>query len=457
MKIYIFGTGNYYSSVKENIPCDDIIAFLDNSEEKQGTIIDGKKIIKPEKADFNSCDYVLLLIHRYSEVYEQLINLGVPQNKIVLFSRFTDIYSAKMQFITNEGIISTEDWLLKHVNEKKVMLFCHELDRNGVSVVLMHLAGILTEMGYCVVVAGLLQGGLQKELKEKDIDSVTSLYYMYESEEFLGFARQLDFMVFGTIGVGDVVDKIYHTNIPIIWWMHESNEKDFRDFTLPIADNVHYYGGGTRVVECFKHFYPDRNMEKLLYFIPDIEVKNSRIENKLKVAIIGLINRRKGQDVFIKALGLLPLNLMENVEIEFIGKLKEPVVDFEDIYRKYGIKHIEELSQEELQDYYENLDVLVSPSRDDPMPVVVTQAMQNSVTCIVSDEVGQSEYITDGEDGFVFESEDYQELAEKLEACFSDLENTRLLGIRSRKIYEKYFSSESMRERFSNIITQVKG
>ena len=377
MRIYIFGTGNYYNTVKKCIPSDDIICFLDNAEEKQGSILDGKVIIKPEEVDFNRCDYVLVLILRYKEVVKQLRELGVQQEKVLLFSQFADIYRTKLFVHSKCGDLTTEDWLKIHRNDKKVLLFCHELDRNGISVVLMHLACLLKEMGYCVVEAGLLQGGLQEELKAKDIDSIAPINYTYGSAQFLEFVKCFMFVVPGTIGVADVVNRICGTNIPIVWWIHESNDRDFSDFKLIFKNNIHYYGGGTRVIECFKRFYPGEKIEKLLYFIPDISKnigERKTRDNELRVAIIGLINKRKGQDVFIEAMKLLPEEIKKLVKIDFIGKYLEPVVDLEEIRREFSINYITELTQEELQNYYETLDVLICPSRDDPMPVVVTQA-----------------------------------------------------------------------------------
>ena len=81
--------------------------------------------------------------------------------------------------------------------------------------------------------------------------------------------------------------------------------------------------------------------------------------------------------------------------------------------------------------------------------------MQYGVTCIVSNEVGQSEYMADGKDGFVFESEKTEELAERLMRCFSDWEETRKIGMKGRKIYEEYFSQTSMKKNIKEIIDSL--
>lgn len=101
--------------------------------------------------------------------------------------------------------------------------------------------------------------------------------------------------------------------------MHESNDKNFCDFIVPAGKNIHYYAGGQRVIEKFQQYYPQRDIEKLLYFLPDETfVKNSSCE-KLKIAVIGIINYRKAQDVFVSAIRNIPKAKRENVSFELVG------------------------------------------------------------------------------------------------------------------------------------------
>jgi glycosyltransferase involved in cell wall biosynthesis len=45
---------------------------------------------------------------------------------------------------------------------------------------------------------------------------------------------------------------------------------------------------------------------------------------------------------------------------------------------------------------------LICASRDDPMPVVVTEAMMFSKVCICSENTGSANIIQDGNSGFVY-------------------------------------------------------
>ena len=139
-----------------------------------------------------------------------------------------------------------------------------------------------------------------------------------------------------------------------------------------------------------------------------------------------------------------------------IGTVVEPCIDLDSVLQKEPrIFYLGEMKQEELKQYFCSIDLLVCPSRDDPMPVVVTQAMQHGVPCVVSDQVGQMEYIKNGENGYIFHSENSEELSRILEHCISCPEDLHVIGEKSRQIYEDCFSEKAMKDNLSDIISRI--
>ena len=201
--------------------------------------------------------------------------------KIKVFNESGELLSVDMTVTTSNEVIDATTWIKKH-NKKKVLLVVHELTRNGVSVVMMHTAILLKKMGYDVLLTALIGGGLEEELKQANIDFISNINIFYRGQQTKEFVTRFDFSIMGTVGIADVVDAISDTNIPIMWWMHESNDENFADFSVPKADNIHYYAGGQRVVECFKKYYHDRKIEKLLYLYNYV--------HKLNYSIIRLSN-----------------------------------------------------------------------------------------------------------------------------------------------------------------------
>ena len=159
----------------------------------------------------------------------------------------------------------------------------------------------------------------------------------------------------------------------------------------------------------------------------------------------------------MEAVKKIPAEKKNAISFEIVGKYIEPVIDMDKVLKENPeIQYIGEMSQRALNDYFAGLDLLVCPSRDDPMPVVVTQAMQYGIPCIVSDQVGQSEYIIDGKNGFVFPTENIKALKEKIIYCIDHKDILSDIGQESRKIYENYFSVEAMEENLLRIEDRVR-
>lgn len=455
VKIIIFGTGNYYRLSQKYIDMDYVICFVDNDPNKVGTFLDGKMVVAPENAEFGKCDYVLVLVMRYQSILEQLSQIGVTKNKIKLYPDLDDLFPVSPVIYSAGCKYNFNQWINRG-REKKVMLICHELTRNGVSVVLMHTAQILKKMGYRPLMSALLEGELLEELRENNIDYISQINMFYGGRLFAELVRKMDFVIVGTIGIADVVWRIANTDVPIVWWIHESNDRDFYDFPLAVRNNVHYYAGGKRVVECFKRHYEQLPIKKMLYYLPDNFLERQTKGSLFRIGIIGLIYPRKAQDIFVEAVKEIPTEKKKNISFEIVGKYLEPVIDLPEVLKKNPeIKYIGEMSQYDLTHYFAGLDLLVCPSRDDPMPVVVTQAMQYGIPCIVSDQVGQSEYIIDGKNGFVFPSEDIEVLKGKIVYCIDHRSILQNIGIESRKVYEEYFSESAMEENLREIANWI--
>lgn len=455
MKIIVFGTGRYYQIFKKYIKSEDIVCFIDNDNNKQGTVFDGKRVQSPYETDYTQCDYVLVLILENKEVFSQLLSLGIEKEKIKSFYDIGQLYNIEVKVREKVGTVSLSEWGRTSA-DKKVLIVSHELSRTGVPVVLMHMAILLKKMGYRPLIVSLVGGGLEEELTYYGIDFVPDIGLCYKSDCLKDIVKRTEFVLLGTVVVADIADSIKNIGTPLLYWMHESSDKMFRDFPLPFGDNIYYYGGGQRVIHFFNKYYPQRRIQKLLYFLPDEEKIHKKAKKGLRVSIIGSIHYRKAQDIFVEAIRLIPEEKRCNVEFEIVGAVMQSIINIDSVVNELPqVHYIGELTQEELRDYFATIDLLVCPSRDDPMPVVVTQAMQYSIPCIVSDQVGQSEYIENGINGYVFKSEDVKDLSRLLENCIDFPEKMKSMGIRSYEIYRKYFSEQMMEEKLREIINKI--
>ncbi len=167
--------------------------------------------------------------------------------------------------------------------------------------------------------------------------------------------------------------------------------------------------------------------------------------SEMRFITVGYIEWRKGQDLLIDAVSRIPEEQIKDTEFILIGQ-NTSLMAKELIRKSSRIPNIKipgTVSREEVHDLMDGSDLLICPSREDPMPTVCAEAMMHSVPCLVSDATGTSEYIKDGYDGLVFPSENADELKDKILWCIGHAKELKEMGERAHEIYVKHFSTQS--------------
>ena len=276
--------------------------------------------------------------------------------------------------------------------------------------------------------------------------------------------------------------------MPVVWWLHDSaffyggvNADRLR--CIP-QDHLKIVSVGGVPRKAMHEMAPQFEIGELLYGTKDKEsdkqrdlqlkvsclengyLKDTYIENmsvrdagpKVCFAVIGYVEKRKGQDILIRAIRQLPVHIRESLQVYIIGKDTSAMAS--DIRK--AIRNIPEvimtgaLDTEEFDAIFDRMDVLVCPSREDPMPAAVTEAMRSGIPGIVSDSVGTAGYIRDGVEGWLFRNEDAGELAEKIKWCVEHEDQIGQAGRNARIVYEKYFSMEAFEYHLMDLIVNRK-
>ena len=94
------------------------------------------------------------------------------------------------------------------------------------------------------------------------------------------------------------------------------------------------------------------------------------------------------------------------------------------------------LSGEELATAYASADAFVFPSTTDTFGNVILEAQAAGLPCVVSDQGGPRELVTDGEDGFITRGGDLAELCEATRKLCVDAGMRRAMGAAARKRVE---------------------
>lgn len=439
VKFILFGTGEYYQRYKKWFNKDEIVALIDNSSNKQHNLIDGTEVLPPEEGIHFQYDYIVILSFYVKEMRKQLMELGVHQDRIL---HFFELYKLKRNRVFEMQFFGRSEEEVWKNRQQSVLLLSTDLElQGGPATVLIGFARVLKKNGYDVVF-GSMQDGPQKEKLLADgipvvIDPNLQVKQMADIEWTHGFRK----VICNTIGFNVFISR-RDEKTPVVWWLHDSSFfYDGVDIELlKGADfsNVDVYSVGKVPRMAIQEILPGLKVRELLYGLEDEP-------GVVNFIVLGYIENRKGQDILLEAVRLLDdeirkktmFYLVGNDSSEMAARIKEQAADIPQIvFTGMLCKH-------EKKAFINLADVIVCPSREDPMPVAVAEAIMVEKVPVVSDATGMADYIQDGMNGFVFLSGDYWMLKEKIEFCVQHFDMVKAMGKQSRKIYEEHFSMEA--------------
>jgi len=459
MKYLIFGTGDYYERYKKWFPKEDIVALLDNSPLKKHTWIDGIKVVPPEEGVKLSFDVVVVLSFYIKEMKEQLTGLGIAEDRICHFydlHRLFDGKQLKRPVIYFGGI--REGQFPKR--KETILLLSQDLTLGGPGIALFHAAEILLKNGYPVIFASMTDGPLRETLLEHQIPVIVDENLQIETMKESQWIKDFSLVVCNTVNFWVFLSD-RDPSMHVVWWLHDSaffyeginrkllQETDWRNLTVCSV--------GAVPERAIKSYVPGLSVKNLIYGVNDtaqMAPERKKKQDRVCFVTIGYIERRKGQDLLVKAVRLLPDEIRRKAVFYLVGQntslmaeeLKEQIRDMPEV-RITGTA-----DRNQIKELLSHADVLVCPSREDPMPTVAAEAMMYGVPCLVSDSVGTAGYLRDREDGFLFHSENIEELSEKIRWCIEHDDKLHQTGIHARKIYETYFSMEAFEQNFMDVV-----
>ena len=410
-----------------------------------------------------------------------------PENKNDVFTSFLDftlflrnrpdktktwsnIMNNVIEFINscqeNGGTVYRIEKLQDAENIHPVLLVSHQLDLTGAPVALMNMAEMLKKMGYDPVVASPADGPLAQQIQMPVIvypsickdDLVSDAAYMFE------------LIVCNTVENSELVNRLNGKETPVLWWIHEADGAytQKRKSLMPyhLFPNITVLAGGFWAKKMLLNHFPHYHVNELLYAVPDLtdQIKNKSVLPKTSdgittFALIGTLLSRKGQDVLLNAIDLLSESVLEKCRFVFVGQNADQrygTLVCKAVEGKPGkVLYYPQIDRDDIPDLYQQIDCLICASRDDPMPLVVTEACQFSKLIICSDCTGSASLLKKQDAGFVFENENAEQLAGLIGYVVENRSSLDDLKIRARELYETYFAQEVFYEKLHDIFNQI--
>jgi glycosyltransferase involved in cell wall biosynthesis len=164
-----------------------------------------------------------------------------------------------------------------------------------------------------------------------------------------------------------------------------------------------------------------------------------------------LADRRKGGDLLLRALELLPDSLTKEMLLLTIGR--HPPVG---VPCGVAVRHFSFVGDPHLQTViYNAADLHVLPSRLDNAPLVIQEAMACGVPTVSFAVGGVPELVIPDETGYLAASEDSAGLAKGIECLLGNPGHSAKLGLRCREVAEREFPLESCVERYITLYSSM--
>jgi glycosyltransferase involved in cell wall biosynthesis len=253
---------------------------------------------------------------------------------------------------------------------------------------------------------------------------------------------------------------------PCVWWVHESQygQDLVRRYprvagALGLADAVMFPARATG--DLYRPFAPDGHAVHTGLDMQPLEGQDDAFRKKpntICLVALASIEPRKGQDVLIKALGLLPEDVARQIDCYLVGR----VLDW-DFYRDLtktaaamrNVHIVGEVPHDRVTSYLRGADIFVLPSRDEALPISMMEAMHYGKGVVVTDVGGVAEVVEHQANGLVVASQDAQAMADSIAALVRDPELLARLGQQAQARFEEYLTIERFGREVAGLIQQV--
>ncbi|SDI34652.1 Glycosyl-transferase family 4 [Pseudobutyrivibrio sp. 49] len=330
---------------------------------------------------------------------------------------------------------------------KKILLVSFEMTYSGSPVATLKMARVLRKMGYQVDIWTLNEGPFAIEFSRDGFEVKNINFPADAGQELEDLLSEYKLCICHTIFCSEIacyIQRIVNT----VLYIHEagniSDLIDDCDINLDDFLNIKRYW-------CVSEYAKEKILEK--YSLNKLDIlpnyvdrylvdRKPRSDTKLRLCIAGTVEYRKGLDVVVKALDLLPEEKQECVELHVIGRI--PV--WAESYASDNLNHkciqyhgeIQDVST--LFDLYASMDLFIVASRDESCSLVALEAAMLKKPLLVTENTG-AKYVLDNPK-MILKTEDERELANGI---MNFMENRSLISYEGNKNYKRYKRKASLR------------
>lgn len=174
---------------------------------------------------------------------------------------------------------------------------------------------------------------------------------------------------------------------------------------------------GQWVTEMLKNKYPEISYKFITVgggFSKDFLTENNKNKNNKKILFVGKDYLRKGGDILEKAFGILKEKYDKDAELIIAGPNIDNHTD--------GVTYLGNISKSQLSKYFNDSTIFCMPSRFEAFGLVFIEALCYGLPIVSIDDYEMRYFVKDGENGYLIDDYDANELAEALHRALNNKE-----------------------------------
>ena len=343
----------------------------------------------------------------------------------------------------------------------RFLLVSHELSLTGAPRAVLFLARALFQLhGVRSVVISPSDGAMREEFEREGFPTVVDAeLFTYQSYSFGACRFVMGFEKVIVTSLASYAFVRYFRGIAkhLSWWIHETEagftaiRKATSDLALLFASCESIWLGSPICIPYASQYAPVDRLHVLLYGCEDEAIPQLSSNNGTVVfSLFATVEPRKGHDIFLDAVARLHEDDRRRGVFRIIGSPRD-YGESQVFYRRMRaaassireVEFIPHVPHDMLNKFYSETDVMVSVSRDDPMPIVITQGLMFAKVCLCSSAIGHAQLLQDGKDALIFPSGSSGMLAEKIAWILNNRDASKAIGLAGRQVYEKHFRMDS--------------
>ena len=224
--------------------------------------------------------------------------------------------------------------------------------------------------------------------------------------------------------------KAFYENCAGVFTMSHWLQKDLIEHTGLPASKVHHVGGGSNI-DVSKIDYSRKEGNKFLFVGKVWDLKNGDLVVEAFKQLCAAHPDRKPQ-LYIAGPENKPAGIEGHENIVFLGRL----------------------SYDQLTQYYNLCDYFVMPSRHDAYGLVFVEALCFGLPCIGKNICAMPEFIQHGENGYLLEQDDVQELTGLMEKLLLDGGTMATAVQAQREYYLNKYAWDTVADRIIQVLRQ---